>query len=448
MPSAALVPRVNDLLGTVSVAPTGPHRARRLRCPVQRRGPVELIGPYLVACGLLVAAGVAKAVRPTTPPGPWPRRSRSRCGRMRRLVRVGAVAEAALGAAALVRPRPVAGRPGGAVLRRLRRVRGLARSRGGAIASCGCFGTPDTPATWSTWSSTPAWPVGRRRGRRLVAPSGTLVAVLSHQPVARACRWWSCSALCAWLVFLAVSVLAALQAARRLVGVTHRGTPTSDERDPGRAGVRLPRVEAVPAQLHQPLRLCRQCRGHRVRPRPGAQAGHRLRAVCTCGNSNCGCGSTCCAGFTEFCCSVNGGYNYCPTDTVMGGWWKADNSSLLRRAPLLHGLQRHLRMHDRVRGRVGLLRPGCDGVNCGCGPDGCDSCVTGCFQFRYGQCNQHIDCIGRIVCRVVACVPPWEIDPTCTTTNAQDNGTAEQNAACWTTAPSPPRAPASVRLGR
>ena len=49
--------------------------------------------------------------------------------------------------------------------------------------------------------------------------------------------------------------------------------------------------------------------------------------VCTCGNTNCGCGSTCCAGFTEFCCSVNGGYNYCPANSVMGGWWKADNSS-------------------------------------------------------------------------------------------------------------------------
>ena len=47
--------------------------------------------------------------------------------------------------------------------------------------------------------------------------------------------------------------------------------------------------------------------------------------------------------------------------------------------------------------------------------------------------------MGRIVCRVVACVPPWEIDPTCTAAVAVDNGTAEQNVACWTTAvPSPP----------
>ena len=78
---------------------------------------------------------------------------------------------------------------------------------------------------------------------------------------------------------------------------------------------------------------------------------------------------------------------------------------------------------------------------CGCGPDGCDSWVTGCFQFRYGQCNQQIDCIGRIVCRVVACVPPWTVDPTCTTTVAVDNSTAEMDAACWTTAPPAPPPP-------
>ena len=57
--------------------------------------------------------------------------------------------------------------------------------------------------------------------------------------------------------------------------------------------------------------------------KPGTAYGQ----ICTCGNGNCGCGSTCCSGFSEFCCSVNGGYNYCPTNTVMGGWWKADNSS-------------------------------------------------------------------------------------------------------------------------
>ena len=56
--------------------------------------------------------------------------------------------------------------------------------------------------------------------------------------------------------------------------------------------------------------------------KPGTAYGQ----ICECGNAGCGCGSTCCSGFSEFCCSVSG-YNYCPANTVMGGWWLADNSS-------------------------------------------------------------------------------------------------------------------------
>ena len=46
--------------------------------------------------------------------------------------------------------------------------------------------------------------------------------------------------------------------------------------------------------------------------------------------------------------------------------------------------------------------------------------------------------MGRIVCRVVACVPPWQVDPSCTTAVAVDNATAEQNEPCWTPAPPMP----------
>ncbi len=177
--------------------------------------------------------------------------------------------------------------------------------------------------------------------------------------------------------------------------------------------------------------------------RPGTAYG----LVCNCGNSNCGCGSTCCAGFTEFCCSVNGGYNYCPANTVMGGWWKADNSTFCGGPRYYMDCNATCQCSTGCGNGWGFCEPGCDGVACGCGPNGCNSYVTGCFQFRYGQCNQQIDCIGRIVCRVVACVPPWEIDPTCTTTNAQDNSTAQQNAACWTPAfPTPAPAPCASPL--
>jgi hypothetical protein len=168
--------------------------------------------------------------------------------------------------------------------------------------------------------------------------------------------------------------------------------------------------------------------------KPGTAYG----AICSCGNGNCGCDSTCCSGFSEFCCSVNGGYNYCPTNTVMGGWWKADNSSYCGGPRYYMDCNATCQCDSGCGNGFGFCDTGCDGVSCGCGPSGCDSYLTGCLQFRYGQCNQDVACIGRIVCRVVACVPPWTVDPTCTTTNAEDDGTAEQNAACWTTAqPSP-----------
>jgi len=174
--------------------------------------------------------------------------------------------------------------------------------------------------------------------------------------------------------------------------------------------------------------------------KPGTAYG----AICICGNPNCGCDSLCCAGYTDFCCAVNGGYNYCPANSVMAGWWKADNSSYCGGARYYMDCNATCQCDTGCGDGWAFCDTGCDGVSCGCGPGGCDAYLTGCFQFRYGQCNQDVACIGRIVCRVVSCIPPWEIDPTCTTTNAEDDGTAEQNVACWTTAPpSPPPPPCS-----
>ncbi len=175
--------------------------------------------------------------------------------------------------------------------------------------------------------------------------------------------------------------------------------------------------------------------------KPGSAYG----LVCGCGNSSCDCGSTCCSGFSEFCCSVNGGYNYCPADTVMGGWWKADNSSFCGGGPRYYMDCNATCQCDTGCGNGwAFCEPGCDATGCGCGPGGCNSYLTGCLQFRYGQCNQDVACMGRIVCRVVACVPPWEVDPSCTTANAQDDSTAEQDEPCWTPAPpSPPPPPCS-----
>jgi hypothetical protein len=162
--------------------------------------------------------------------------------------------------------------------------------------------------------------------------------------------------------------------------------------------------------------------------------------ICECGNAGCGCGSTCCSGFTDFCCSVTG-FNYCPSNTMMGGWWMADNSSYCNGPRYYMDCNAICACDNGCSDGFPFCEPGCDLTGgCGCGPNGCDSYLTNCLQFRYGQCNQDIACMGRIVCRVVACVPPWTVDPTCTTAVAVDNATAEQNEPCWTATPPCPSA--------
>ena len=172
------------------------------------------------------------------------------------------------------------------------------------------------------------------------------------------------------------------------------------------------------------------------------QPGTAYGLVCNCGNSNCGCGSTCCAGIHRVLLLGERRVQLLPDQHRDGRMVEGRQLLYCGGARYYMDCNATCQCTTGCGNGWGFCEPGCDGVSCGCGPNGCDSYVTGCFQFRYGQCNQQIDCIGRIVCRVVACVPPWEIDPTCTTTNAQDNSTAEQNAACWTPAfptPPPPR---------
>jgi len=108
---------------------------------------MELIGLYLVACVLLILAGIAKAFRPDDTTRAMAVFVPFKMPLLRRVIRSGSIAEAALGATALVLPRT-----GSAGLVALSYfifalVVAYARSKGGAIASCGCFGTPDTPAT-------------------------------------------------------------------------------------------------------------------------------------------------------------------------------------------------------------------------------------------------------------------------------------------------------------
>ena len=175
---------------------------------------MELIGLYLIAAGLLVVAGIAKAARPddtaralgallpSAPALPL----------LRRVVRVGALAEAALGAVALAFPRPATAGLVAASYLCFFGVVAYARRRGGPLATCGCFGRPDTPPTAlhlviDLVLAAAAVAAG--------APSGgTLVTQLAHQPWAGLPLVFV-SAVGLWLTALALSALAALTAARR-----------------------------------------------------------------------------------------------------------------------------------------------------------------------------------------------------------------------------------------
>ncbi|HEX4217237.1 MAG TPA: MauE/DoxX family redox-associated membrane protein [Acidimicrobiales bacterium] len=179
-------------------------------------------GVYLAACALLVVAGAAKAIRPTdTARALGQAVSAIPLIRMALLVRVAAAVECALGVAGIVLPWPPIA---AAVALSYLAFAGFvfaARLRGGPLATCGCFGTPDTPPTVVHVVIN----VGLAVSAVVVAAagrSGSLLTALSGQP------WHgiplvAASGVCAWLIVLALSPLARLGAARRLITATGEG---------------------------------------------------------------------------------------------------------------------------------------------------------------------------------------------------------------------------------
>jgi len=171
-------------------------------------------GPYLAAAALLVGAGVAKARRPDdTARAVRQLTGRASLAAVSALVRCLAVAEALLGAAALAHPDPFSAALVGASYLGFTGFVLWARARGGALATCGCFGTPDTPPTIGH----AALDAGFALSAALVAlrgRGGWLPAALAHQyghgvPLVIA------AAACAWLSVLVMSSLGRLGALRR-----------------------------------------------------------------------------------------------------------------------------------------------------------------------------------------------------------------------------------------
>jgi hypothetical protein len=183
---------------------------------------MELIGIYLVGCILLVVAGVAKVVRPAdtaralAASAPMP----LTLAVTRPLVRFVAAAEAVLGAVALAVPRSALAWLVALSYAGFAVFVAYARSHGGAIATCGCFGTPDTPATLLHAVIDLAL-AGAAVAVALAHPSGSIVSVTAG-PVGHRVALLVVTALCAWLTFLVLAVLPQVQAARRLTAVSFR----------------------------------------------------------------------------------------------------------------------------------------------------------------------------------------------------------------------------------
>ncbi|HLH47091.1 MAG TPA: MauE/DoxX family redox-associated membrane protein [Acidimicrobiales bacterium] len=165
-----------------------------------------LFAPYLAACALLAVAGVAKAARPADTARALAQSLPAWAVRPSRLaVRAGAGLEAALGVAALVWPaRPLAAAVAASYLAFCAFVL-VARARGGALASCGCFGTPDTPPTLSH-VAVDAVAAAAAATVAAAGRTGLLGPVLAHQHD----HGWPLAVLAAVLAWLAYLVLVPL----------------------------------------------------------------------------------------------------------------------------------------------------------------------------------------------------------------------------------------------
>lgn len=160
--------------------------------------------------------------------------------------------------------------------------------------------------------------------------------------------------------------------------------------------------------------------------------GTAYAAICNCGGLGCNCNDLCCRGYTEFCCTLTG-TNACPSDTVIAGWWKADGSGFCDvngQARPRYYVDCNNRECSCSCGSSGTCSPSCVSCNCGCANGDCRNRRACCVQFRYGQCNNQMPCVGPIVCRVVTCTPPWELDATCSTAVLTDNHTRFHDAPC------------------
>lgn len=182
-----------------------------------------MIGPYLIACALLVLAGASKSARPANTVRalggvfPYPRF-------LAVTVPLLAATELALGTAGIIWPVPVFAALVAVSYAVFAGFVVVIRLRHGAVSSCGCFGTPDTPATW-LHAVINIFLAASSAALVVNEPGGNIVTVLRSQP------WHGLPLVLAvlvgtWLVVLAFSSLAQLTAVRRTLAARAGGPPS------------------------------------------------------------------------------------------------------------------------------------------------------------------------------------------------------------------------------
>jgi hypothetical protein len=112
-----------------------------------------------------------------------------------------------------VLPRPLTAGLVGASYVALAAVVAYTRSKGGALASCGCFGTPDTPATFLHLAINLVLALASIVVAIGAPATGWTFSVLAPDPLHGAPLVLAVG-VGVWLSYLALSVLSALQAAR------------------------------------------------------------------------------------------------------------------------------------------------------------------------------------------------------------------------------------------
>ncbi|HEX3690393.1 MAG TPA: MauE/DoxX family redox-associated membrane protein [Solirubrobacteraceae bacterium] len=133
-------------------------------------------------------------------------------------------------------------------------------------------------------------------------------------------------------------------------------------------------------------------------------------------------GGLCTDGYTAFCCEIHQGLNTCPADTFVGGWWMCTD---YRGHQLCQGSG--VRYYIDCNNLPGRPFPG----GCRCADDDCSHRRQACNVFRYGQCNTHIKGTTTVVCRVITCEKPSQIESlNCNSTVMIDNAVCGHEAGC------------------